>query len=130
LFGFLRASGNPPGGIGIVAVFSTIGVVAYHAFKAGLGEDEEFKQFRVRCKSLIRIVHILMIFGLLWFALVPSRNTAITMYVATHATPNNITKLKDAGKEFKNVVKQDILDIIEAVEKVKLKGGADGQERG
>ena len=46
---------------------------------------------------------------------VPSRNTLIAMYVAKFITTDNITKAIETGGNFKDVVKKDIIEIIEAM---------------
>lgn len=51
----------------------------------------------------------------------PSRNTLIGMIVAKQITPNNVKVAVQAGKDFKDEVKKDVLDIIMAVTKDKEK---------
>ena len=48
----------------------------------------------------------------------PSEKTIWKMYAAKHATPDNISKLKDAIGEMKNEVKTDFLDIVHAIDNI------------
>lgn len=59
-----------------------------------------------------------IIFGLLSI-LTPSKNTLIGMIVADQITYDNVSKGVDAGKNLKNELKKDVLDIIEAITKEK-----------
>jgi hypothetical protein len=45
------------------------------------------------------------------------------MYVAHHITPNNVTTALEAGRDFKEEIKKDIIDLIEGINKAK-----DGEE--
>jgi len=44
------------------------------------------------------------------------------MYVADNITSNNVGKALEVGKEFKDEIKKDILDLIEGVNKAKENG--------
>lgn len=61
----------------------------------------------------------LFVFAIAAFAnmMFPNTKTITAMYVAQHITPTTITKAVDAGKDIRRVVKKDILDIINAINK-------------
>lgn len=45
----------------------------------------------------------------------PSRNILIAMYVSNYITTDNVTKAIEASGNFKDVIKKDIIEIIEAM---------------
>ena len=45
---------------------------------------------------------------------IPSQETIYKMIAAKHATPNNINKIIESGKDIKNSLKADVLDIIKS----------------
>ena len=47
---------------------------------------------------------------------IPSRKTLITMRATKFITTSNIAKAIEVGGHFKDIVKRDVIDIIEAVE--------------
>ena len=46
---------------------------------------------------------------------IPSKSTIIAMYVTQFVTTDNVTKAIEAGGNFKDVIKEDIIEIIEAM---------------
>lgn len=61
----------------------------------------------------------LVIMAVLCIVFVPSRDTALAMIAANHITPNNITKAVQAGSDWKETLKADVIDVIQAVQKPK-----------
>jgi ABC-type sulfate transport system permease component len=61
------------------------------------------------------------LFGIFLFLAIitPSRNTIIGMMVAQQITPKNIESAIKTGKDFKNEIKKDVIDIIQSVTKEK-----------
>lgn len=45
----------------------------------------------------------------------PTKNTMIAMYVSNYVTTDNVTKAIEVGGNFKDIVKKDIIEIIEAM---------------
>jgi len=76
-------------------------------------EDEKKKPRIIRDKSKKFILPFLIVLVLSIF--VPSKKTVIAMYVANFVTTDNITKAIEAGGNFKDVIKKDIIEIIETV---------------
>jgi len=76
-------------------------------------EDEKKKARIIRDKSKKFILPFLIV--LVLAILTPSRNTVIAMYVTKFVTTDNITKAIEGGGNFKDVVKKDIIEIIEAM---------------
>ena len=74
--------------------------------------DDEWKtgKFALRV-SLVSMI----VFGLsgMFF---PNKNTIIAMVVAKNITPNTIETISQTGKNIKNELKQDILELIEKIQ--------------
>ena len=78
---------------------------------------DEKKAVGKRILRMVRRICIpFSIISLLIVLFLPGRNTIIGMYVADHITPNNVKKALVVGKDFKEEVKKDILDLIEAIQ--------------
>lgn len=76
-----------------------------------------------KTKQLIKAYHLIagfFIFSLCVIIFVPSSDTMIKMYVANHLTMNNVNKAIDAGKNVKDILKQDMIDIIREINKQKI----------
>jgi len=70
--------------------------------------EEYWRKLRKKCLPIFLIVLVLAI-------ITPSKNTLIAMYVTKFVTTDNVTKAIEAGGNFKDVVKKDIIEIIEAM---------------
>ena len=57
------------------------------------------------------------VIALLLVIFIPSRNTIIAMYAADKITYNNVQKAVDAGKTIKDSLKQDVIDIIQTIQR-------------
>ena len=74
-------------------------------------KEKELTQIR---KYIVRTFYIIAIIIFL-YAAVPSKQTIMGMIVAKNITISNLTKAVDIGKEVKNAVKNDIIEIIKAI---------------
>ena len=72
-------------------------------------ENDEFKYHKSNFVSVVVLITLTL--------LAPSRNTIIQMYVASKVTPATINMVVEKGKDFKEEIKKDIIDIIISVEK-------------
>lgn len=76
-------------------------------------ELERVKRFSF-CPYVFAVLLIITI-------LLPSKNTLIGMIIAQQITPNNVSSAIKTGKDFKNELKKDVIDIIELATKEKSK---------
>jgi hypothetical protein len=96
-------------------VLAFIGGVAFFCFWIGqlaTGGDY-WEQWKKYIKHII-IIPLILIFVSLVF---PSKNTIIAMYVANEVTYDRAEKVVEVGKDIKNSLKKDILDIIQELTK-------------
>lgn len=49
--------------------------------------------------------------------LIPTQKTLIAMIAAKHITPANVTRAVETGKDIKEEIKKDIIEILQQVEK-------------
>lgn len=77
------------------------------------GDHEEVMTVDKKCRGLKMLLVLAMFFAFLF----PSRNTLVAIYVAKSITPANVNKAVELGKDIKESVKKDILDIIETINK-------------
>lgn len=99
----------------LIAVFGMIGIVFYHIAKCIDGDCDSFIKFQKKAKGLIRTVHIAVIFSILWLVFIPSRETIIAMVVAKNVTYDRVVIALDAGKNFREIFKQDLIDVLTAI---------------
>jgi len=102
-----------------------LGIAVFVLFVVGLieidcawGEDEKKKGRIIRNKSKKFILPFLIL--LVLAILVPSKKTVIAMYVANFVTTDNVIKAIETGGNFKDVIKKDIIEIIEAMKGEKV----------
>ena len=75
----------------------------------------ESKELLPRAKK--RLLLIVVIICTFLAVLIPSKDTMIGMYVANNVTYDTIQQISKTGKEWKNVLKKDLIDIITKVNK-------------
>ena len=75
------------------------------------GDKEKGKAVLSRGKKFILPFVIVFFLALC----TPSRNVLIAMYVTQFVTTDNVSKAIEAGGNFKDVIKKDIIEIIEAM---------------
>ena len=85
-------------------------------------DESDRKKWLVGWKKVKGKVWVLFVVTLTLSVFIPSKNTIIAMYVADNITSNNVGKALEVGKEFKDEIKKDILDLIEGVNKAKENG--------
>ena len=102
-------------GVAIVGGMASLGFVgAYIGNLVEKGKDYKWTKWCARYAK--RIIPIFAFFiAILIF--MPSKNTLIAMYVADNITPNNVEKALEVGKDFKEEIKKDIFELIEAIQK-------------
>lgn len=74
-------------------------------------EDEDYLFLKAICKRLCWFIPVLVL-----FIFIPSKKTLIGMYVADHVTSDNVEKALIVGKDFKEEIKKDILELIDAIQ--------------
>jgi hypothetical protein len=99
----------------VLGVASIIGVITLIVVAINAGEEQEERPawFKKGCWIVIVVVAV--------FVVIPSRSAIIGMLIAQKATPDNIKTLILAGKDFKNEIKGDIMEMIEASKEEKKK---------
>ena len=98
---------------GLFLLVSVIGVMVIkmaHEFD----EDDEKKLVPIWKKVLRGSLIPFVIFTLLAM-FVPTKNTLIWMVVAKNVTYQNVEKAIEAGADFKNELKKDMIEIIETI---------------
>jgi len=111
---------------GILLGVGTLGTFLYLAgipFTADCCSDELHEAWTRRPKSKTITLILIGFLGLAISGFVPSYKTALVMYGASKTTPDNIKLLRDGGKDIKDTIKADIIDIMESVNKKDNKGG-------
>ena len=71
----------------------------------------------------VKMSWIIMIVGFILATFIPTKDTIIAMYVADNITPNNVEKALEVGKDFKDEIKKDIFELIEAIQKGESESG-------
>jgi len=77
------------------------------------------EQKRNTLVKILRKYAILVIGCFCMSILIPNKNTIIAMYVANFVTTNNIEKSIDTTKDIKNILKKDIIDIIQSIQETR-----------
>jgi hypothetical protein len=78
---------------------------------AYLEDDDDLKNISKKSRFLIPVFITVFCLSIV----VPTKNTVIGMIVAQQITPDNVKAAINAGKDFKDEVKKDVLDIILAI---------------
>ena len=107
----------------VCAIVGIIGVILWIIFMgvawSNLAEygkdDDDYKRFRRLAKPILPVWIITLFLAIF----VPTKNTLIGMYVADKLTYDIAEKIIDAGKDVKNELKKDVIDIIESITKDK-----------
>jgi hypothetical protein len=94
----------------IFAVFAVIGWIVIHADE-GNYDDKCLAMWR---KFVRRSIPVMLVCALL-IAAIPSRKTVIWMIVTKHITTDSVQQAIDAGDSVREVIKQDILELIGAI---------------
>jgi len=70
-------------------------------------------------KTASRFNFVLPVFIICLFLVItlPSRNTIIAMIVAKNITPHNIERVVKTGRDFKDEIKTDLIDILQSIDK-------------
>jgi len=74
-------------------------------------DDLDYKKSKSLRKKFMLPAIITILLGIF----VPAKHTLIAMYVTKFVTTDNVAKAIEAGGGFKDVVKKDIIEIIEAM---------------
>jgi hypothetical protein len=77
--------------------------------------DKEEKQAKAKAINKVKFGIGIFAFVSAIACVVPSKNTMIAMYATKYITTDNVTKAIQTGKQVKDEVKQDVIDIIKAI---------------
>lgn len=109
---------------GMMAFLSGVAIILYiffscveHTFYHD-SSKEAWK--RIKPKLARWSISLFIIFGLINI-IAPSRTTLISMIIAQNITPVNVEKALKTGKDFKDELKKDVIDIIQSVTKEEKK---------
>jgi hypothetical protein len=114
----LHLVGGLVGGFTVIAIF--IGIALFVCgiyFMEELIDLNSDDKERLSFKRWVRRLITAGIISLLLAIFIPSKTTLIGMFVANKVTYNNVEKAIEAGKNVKEELKKDIIDIIEAIQK-------------
>lgn len=99
------------------AVFSGILFFIGLCIKVASICDRSMEDDWKKLSKTYRAVKILLVVLLFIAIAVPSKETLVQMVVAQQVTPKNVEKAISAGKNLKDELKKDVIDIIQAVSK-------------
>lgn len=96
-------------------VFGIAGFIMLMIYGIELGDDLfQYKKYIISWLIFMLMCALLMV-------ATPNKDTMYAMLIAKQATPANIAKAKELGKDFKDMVKQDIIDVIKQINKEDVK---------
>ena len=111
--------------LGVVAFQGVAALLVYYIVLACMQSEyyeSERKSWLAGWKRKVKLCWIVLMVSLPLALLIPSKNTIIAMYVADNITPNNVEKALEVGKDFKDEIKKDIIDLIEGINKAEENG--------
>lgn len=97
--------------ITISIICGICGFITLWIYIVGLEEDI------LKYKKYIISWLIFMLMCMLLITVIPNKDTMYSMLIVKQATPANIAKAKELGKDFKDMIKQDIIDVIKQIDK-------------
>jgi len=100
---------------GLATLGFIIGTMVMKAEAEGEYGDKDDKKWEEYWRKLRKICLPIFLITLMLGIAIPSKNTLIAMYVTGFVTTDNVTKAIEAGGNFKDGVKKDIIEIIEAM---------------
>ena len=83
---------------------------------------EEIKEWNKNWKHTNKRAYLGLILCVLISTFAPDKNTIIDMYIADQITWNRVEKIGKMGKDFKNEIKKDIIDIVNSFNSSKQGG--------
>lgn len=98
----------------IIAIALGVGLASFYFATWMQGDWEE--NVKDKIKVHIKLWITIFISGFLALT-IPDSKTIISLVVASKITPNTVNSAVQTGKEFKNEIKKDIMDIIDAIQK-------------
>jgi len=94
-------------------VFSLMALVIYLiGLLFTINYEDDFKYWISWWKPVKYKVFILSCICSLFILFIPTRNVLIAMVVADKATNDSVNSLIQSGKDIKNTIKQDIIDLL------------------
>ena len=99
----------------VIAILSGVGLLAGTIGYCVSKFDDNFKEWQEFWHKFLKKFILAFCICLPLALLAPSRNTIIAMYVTKFITTDSVAKAIEASGEFKDVIKGDIIDIIEAM---------------
>jgi membrane-associated HD superfamily phosphohydrolase len=122
---WLQILGSLQTGASVVSILSLLGfiivlIVIFADYMAVYWKYRDEKQKKIIKRILRYILQVFVIcFALSTF--IPSTDTLIKMYIAGSVTPNTVKTAISTGKDLKNELKKDIIDIIQTIDEEKKK---------
>jgi len=108
---------------GVLAFAGLLIMLIYTAENASLvgklGDDEEYRVLRKYVRKLFAILALALFIDLA----APSKTTVIQMMVAKNITYERVDKIIKAGKNVKEELKKDVIDIIREIKKNECNSG-------
>ena len=80
-------------------------------------ESDKEQWAKFKANSGIKFLKVLWVLCLLIGFLLPSKNTIIAMYATDKITYNSVQKAVDIGRDVKNTIKKDVIDILQSLNK-------------
>ena len=98
----------------VLAIGAIVFAIFYVVNRVNYDEDDKDV---IKSKKALKICLYPLIIVSLIGVFLPSKSTLIAMYVADNITPNNVEKALEVGENFKEEIKKDIFELIEAIQK-------------
>lgn len=102
---------------GVALMAYIIGLAAAADWERSFSGSEALKYWKDGWKPYKRKLTILFPLVLTLAVLIPDRSTIIQMYIADNITWDRIEKTVEIGKDVKDEIKRDIIDIIDSINK-------------
>ncbi len=99
---------------GLGVVIHIITVVWKAALETG---DRDYKMVS-RMAAKLKLFSIFFVIIVVSLVIIPSKNTLIGMMIAKNVTSVNIEKALETGKNFKDEIKKDVIEIIDHITQV------------
>jgi hypothetical protein len=78
---------------------------------------DKYQQWLISWKKVLKYGIVTLIISITLLTFIPNKNTLIAMYVANQITYARVEKTMNAANNIKDVLKKDVLDIIEGITK-------------
>lgn len=106
--------------LGVGCALIIINGIAYADNGIDANKENALKRLRISSISALFFGFLLII--------IPSQTTMLRMAAASYATKENVGKMVETGKELKNTLKTDIIDLIKAIQTEKQSNKNNGDK--